>query len=195
MDCRRTGTAVAPEDYRSRETCFVTRIEQDRRIPMRTMHFAFVLLTGGLAAISPTATADMYKWVDETGKVNYSDTPPRAADAKKVKASPALRVSPECATTGCYQAEARREEQKYRHEVALMNAQTYSKQVESERAARRAAATEAAANQRAARHDRLARRCAAERLVDCNQESTLQRLEDQDRPYNGARRVVRSTTP
>ena len=32
-----------------------------------------------------TATADVYKWVDKDGKVQYSDQPPLSGDAKKMK--------------------------------------------------------------------------------------------------------------
>ena len=53
-----------------------------------------------LAILLATATvaAQVYKWVDKDGKVQYSDTPPPASatktEAKKVDASPAAAAAP-----------------------------------------------------------------------------------------------------
>ena len=38
-----------------------------------------------LFAFSSNVHADVYKWVDKDGKIHYSDQPPLAGDAKKMK--------------------------------------------------------------------------------------------------------------
>lgn len=43
-----------------------------------------VVLLFALSLIATSAAAELYKWVDKNGKINYSDTPP-PADAKRVE--------------------------------------------------------------------------------------------------------------
>ncbi len=45
----------------------------------------FFLLSGAIFSIASTSYADVYKWVDKDGKVQYSDQPPLSGDAKKLK--------------------------------------------------------------------------------------------------------------
>jgi glutaredoxin len=43
------------------------------------------LLFLALSLVTATASAQMYRWVDQNGKVNYTDTPPPPAAAKSVQ--------------------------------------------------------------------------------------------------------------
>lgn len=53
---------------------------------MNSKHVLKVALYGGLMWMFTTLThADVYKWVDKDGKVQYSDQPPLAGDVKKMK--------------------------------------------------------------------------------------------------------------
>lgn len=45
----------------------------------------FFLLSGTIFVLASTSHADVYKWVDKDGKVQYSDQPPLSGDAKKLK--------------------------------------------------------------------------------------------------------------
>ena len=48
------------------------------------MKLPFVCLLSLLLPAMGAATADMYKWVDEGGKVHYTDSPPPGQKAKKL---------------------------------------------------------------------------------------------------------------
>jgi glutaredoxin len=43
------------------------------------------LFLAGLVFVATGASAQMYRWVDQTGKVHYSDTPPPPAAAKSIQ--------------------------------------------------------------------------------------------------------------
>lgn len=45
----------------------------------------FFLLSGTILVLASTSQADVYKWVDKDGKVQYSDQPPLTGDAKKLR--------------------------------------------------------------------------------------------------------------
>ena len=49
-----------------------------------------IVLLSGFAALLPSGAQELYKWVDENGKVQYSDRPPPAGvkSQKKIKTSP-----------------------------------------------------------------------------------------------------------
>jgi hypothetical protein len=51
---------------------------------MRMPYLRFLPLAALLLALTPAAEAQLYKWVDEKGVVNYSNTPPPKTTAKKV---------------------------------------------------------------------------------------------------------------
>jgi len=44
-------------------------------------HIAALLVAVGLGTVAPSVSADLYKWVDDKGIVNYSSTPPAARSA------------------------------------------------------------------------------------------------------------------
>ena len=45
----------------------------------------FLLVGGLILVLAAIANADVYKWVDKDGKVQYSDQPPLSGDAKKMR--------------------------------------------------------------------------------------------------------------
>jgi Domain of unknown function (DUF4124) len=45
----------------------------------------FFLLSATIFVLASASNADVYKWVDKDGKVQYSDQPPLSGDAKKLK--------------------------------------------------------------------------------------------------------------
>jgi Domain of unknown function (DUF4124) len=45
----------------------------------------FFFLSGTILVLASTSHADVYKWVDKDGKVQYSDQPPLSGDAKKLR--------------------------------------------------------------------------------------------------------------
>jgi hypothetical protein len=51
---------------------------------MRMPYLRFLPRAALLLALTPAAEAQLYKWVDENGVVNYSNTPPPKTTAKKV---------------------------------------------------------------------------------------------------------------
>ena len=59
-------------------------------------------LTLFLAIVAVAAHAEVYRWVDAQGKVQYSDQPPPDVNAKKMTTKPAAPVQP-TATTKSYQ--------------------------------------------------------------------------------------------
>ena len=77
-----------------------TRVSSGRSITTRLMigpaiiYSAIVLLLGGLAH------AEVYRWVDREGRVQYSDHPPPGVDAKKVGAKPAVGTQAPAAAKG-----------------------------------------------------------------------------------------------
>ena len=54
---------------------------------MKKYHYLikFFLLGGTIFVLASTSYADVYKWVDKDGTVQYSDQPPLSGDAKKMK--------------------------------------------------------------------------------------------------------------
>lgn len=46
--------------------------------------FAYLLIAGLIAALPVVASAELYKWVDETGAVTYGDAPPPQAKSLRV---------------------------------------------------------------------------------------------------------------
>lgn len=48
------------------------------------MRYLLILLPGLLLALQ-SATAEIYRWVDENGKVHFGDAPPRNSEAKRVQ--------------------------------------------------------------------------------------------------------------
>jgi hypothetical protein len=114
------------------------------------------LLCATLAFACP-AGAQMYKWVDENGKVSYSNTPPPETAKKKVEAV-AERVSvytPDAQINKAMSEDARRDASR----IASLE-----RQLDAERAGRRTpAANPDTAARKAAAYDR----CVAERRVDC----------------------------
>lgn len=162
---------------------------------MGKTYFVLFFVAGELLTLSPRAEADFYKWVDDTGIVNYSATPPTGRDAQKLKARPALSLSPSCASTRCFQFEAYRADQKYRREVRLMDSQVYQRRYDSELAWLLQAREEALAAQRSAWRDRLVRQCEMQRYADCNDDLMLQRLDDLERADGGRRVRTRQFQP
>src|SRR3569833_3315296 len=49
----------------------------------------------GALLLANAATAAMYKWIDEQGRVQYSQTPPPAGQFKELKPGPPPSQSPE----------------------------------------------------------------------------------------------------
>jgi hypothetical protein len=47
-----------------------------------------LLWCAAVLAVATSASAEIYKWVDKDGKVQYSDSPPPAAQAKQLNISP-----------------------------------------------------------------------------------------------------------
>ena len=53
---------------------------------MKILNTINIALGGALLLwVNISAIADVYKWVDKDGKIHYSDQPPLAGDAKKMK--------------------------------------------------------------------------------------------------------------
>lgn len=90
-----------------------------------------------------------------------------------------MSLSPACSTAHCFDSEAYRAQQDYRRELDTMESQVQGSENQYTRRRRE----EAAARQHALWHERLRRRCESERMTDCNNDLTLRRLEDLDRPY------------
>ena len=49
-----------------------------------TLHHVLAGVLAALVLLPSVLVADMYKWVDENGKVHYSDSPPPGKKAKKL---------------------------------------------------------------------------------------------------------------
>ena len=48
---------------------------------LMAMHTVQLATLAALLVLAPTVRAEVYKWVDEKGVVNYSNTPPRTGRA------------------------------------------------------------------------------------------------------------------
>ncbi len=55
--------------------------------------FAYPLIVGLIAALPVVASAELYKWIDETGAVTYGDAPPPQAKSLRVLEKNAGSVS------------------------------------------------------------------------------------------------------
>ncbi len=127
----------------------------------RSSEFAFGLAALIAVTAAPVAAQQVYKWVDENGRVHYSNSPPPSGAARgsvqavepKVSTMPAPRVDPNA-------AQARREQ----------DLQRRVDQLEREQAAQQRAATtpsrSAAAEEEAIRQWR--EQCRANRGTDCD---------------------------
>ncbi len=54
-----------------------------------------ILLLATLLVVSASASAGLYKWVDENGNVHYSQKPPRDKQYKKLRAPAPVTTSPQ----------------------------------------------------------------------------------------------------
>lgn len=135
-------------------------------LPLAAVFAGLAVLIGA----SP-ATAQVHKWTDERGVVQYSSKPP--ADGRKttvVDTAPAAAgASPDAAR------EARRQAQREKKELRQMQKERAKREREqdSELAARQRSVQSSQSQARNAEAARLAReKCLAERRTDCDQAGT-----------------------
>jgi hypothetical protein len=119
---------------------------------------SFVLGTG----VPTTAFAEIYKWVDEKGVVNYSSEPPKGGrKTEKLDArAPGLSIVPSNGATNNATG-TKDADQELRQRVARLE-----RDLEDERRTRAAAATQDEAEQLRLRQAR--EQCERERRVDCD---------------------------
>jgi uncharacterized protein DUF4124 len=131
---------------------------------MRTL---ICLLAAAAALIAASAHADIYKWVDKNGRIHYSDSLP-GKDARVIAIQDRLSLySPEPAVTQALQAPSRT------GGALAERVATLERQLQSERQARRSAASDARA---------AYERCLADRRTDCDSLLGAAPVPNPDRP-------------
>ena len=54
----------------------------------------FFVFAAALGALSASASAQLYKWIDQDGKVRYGDVPPPGAQVQRLKPPPGAAPAP-----------------------------------------------------------------------------------------------------
>lgn len=101
-----------------------------------------LLAIAGLLLIATSAQGQLYKWVDESGKVHYSDTPPPA----KTKSSKTLSIPNQPAAEAPAGKSIAEQEKDYRKRMSEAADAEAKKKAEDEQAKIRAANCQTARN-------------------------------------------------
>lgn len=92
------------------------------------------LLGVALATMAVCASAQVYEWRDEQGRLIYGDMPPVGVDARLVRsATPAATPAPQASPTAAERELQRREEQADRAEAVTQEAAARERAAELER--------------------------------------------------------------